>query len=1234
MAKIDWSNMVKRYADAGVIKYDSTSPKIRSELDRLGYKPTVKAPKATTPKKAKIALPTQSKLIDTLMSPNRMLPGQPIKRSVPEQAFRQLGILAEKGLSGASAGFLGPSGTLERMVSDLSGGRFKPFKPIKPENKLEKANALLAELGGSIAPIGAIYKPVKAAVDISKLAKSGTALGRAARIATPGAVSNAAYEGARSAFSGDPALEIAKNTAIGGALGGAGDLAVSGLIKGAGKLASRIPKQKQLKINTSEANAIYPETARSAIEIPSKKTLPIQDNASALDISPEEIVIPRNVPKMEQLFNSIDDIERAARDRITSRSGRVMAGLPLDDIVDYSIIGTAKLAKGGLTFVSWSANMVDEFGEGIKPHLKDIFRISKSSLDSGEIPTARMANKILGNASVKRTAATDSSNAFNSAISSKTDDELIASVSSKIDRSPKKKGSIKDFIERFRTEYIDDKRPFEETELAIRGEIPSAEDSFYKTARLYEGVPTKVNEFIKSRVKPIIEGVEESGSNYQELGNYSLMVHAKDVNDSGLVSGFTDEEINAVIKKLGSNKMESARKKLVSVSSELLDELADKGVISSESVSTLKSKWKNYMPLFRSFDDNKIEFAGGLSESLANVASPIKKLKGSKRDVIDPIESMIANIYKTFNATERNKVAIQLGKLANEDTKGLITRLAPGAEKSRKNAVFELVDGKKVYYEVEPDLYRAMVDLDRESTAMVIKFFQAPASLLRAGATLTPEFIARNPMRDIFQAFVVSESGFNPITDFPAGLFQAALGGKRVPFSNKRFPDKLYREFLSSNAGYGNIISMDRNLHKKNMENVIKQTTGTKFINLINGKTIINALREAADTTETATKLGVFRAARRSGASLEESAYRARDIMDFSRSGSSTRNINKVVAFFNANIQGKSKLIRAIKKDPIGVSARGFTAITMPTIGFYLAQKTLSNEKQKRIIDDAPDWLRNTFWLMPVPGTDLVARIPKPFDLAVVFANPVERALGYLVDKDKKSFDNFATETLNQISIPTMLTGLIPILEGATNYSLFRQAPIIPQREQGLNYPDQYDINTSETAKIVAKGVNKVVGGEGSLKNFGSPRIVENAIRGVGGGLSNYATSGIDLFINSLNLSDKPVKPEKKAFNKPVQKAFLVNSDTSSKSIGKIYDARDKLTREKGSAKLKGEPFRQERTLTRIKNATSRISKITKSIRGIQESKSLSAREKRAKMDNLIELRNRIAMETVKVLDL
>lgn len=797
------------------------------------------------------------------------------------------------------------------------------------------------------------------------------------------------------------------------------------------------------------------------------------------------------------------------------------------------------------------------------------------------------------------------------------------SFRAKIDRNPAKRRKISEVIKGLRTQFVDDLAPLETLEKNITGKLSDASESIYKQGRLFRGSPEKAHEFIQSKLAPVIKEVETSGKSYVDLGDYALAVHARDVNAKGIQSGFTDAEISDIIRKFGTPEMEAARKKLMSVNDELMESLVQSGVIDQGLVTALKEKHPNYMPLFRSFDDDKVEFGAGLSKALANVSSPIRNLKGSERDVMDPIESMIKNVFKSISASDRNSVASKLGRLADLDAEGNFVRRIGNIENtSRLNTVYAMENGKRVHYEVQPDVYKALLNLDKESSNLLIKVLQKPAGMLRAGATLTPEFSLRNPMRDVVQAYITSKSGLNPIVDVPRALFDVV--------KSKRGAETSFNDFLRQNGGFGNIVSMDRKVHQNVIRDIIAESPGKKFMNVVNGKSLMNVLRTITDVTESATKLAEYNAAIRSGASKSEAAYRARDLMDFGRSGASIREANKVVAFLNANIQGKSKLIRSIKENPVGFTTRSVTAITLPTVGVYLSQKYLANEQQKQTIDDAPDWMRENFWLVPVPMTNQIARIPKPFDLAPIFANIPERALKFIADNDPEAFDGFAKQALASYSIPTMITGLLPFVEGMANYSFFKQGPIIPQREDDLNFPDQYDINTSEVAKAVGKGVNKLTGGEGMFKNFGSPRIVDNTIRGVTGGLGTYATNAIDALAETSGIVDSKNKPARNLSELPVLKAFLASERTSNQSMGDLYDEKDRLTREKGSAKANQQDFVNAIRLKQLEQAAGKIADTTKEMRKIENDKSMDPIKKRDKLNELSRLRNELARKSQK----
>jgi hypothetical protein len=62
-----------------------------------------------------------------------------------------------------------------------------------------------------------------------------------------------------------------------------------------------------------------------------------------------------------------------ARARIVERRGRLTTGFDPSMIADEAIVGASHIAKGITKFADWSVKMVDEFGDAVRPFLKDIW---------------------------------------------------------------------------------------------------------------------------------------------------------------------------------------------------------------------------------------------------------------------------------------------------------------------------------------------------------------------------------------------------------------------------------------------------------------------------------------------------------------------------------------------------------------------------------------------------------------------------------------------------------------------------------------------------------------------------------------------------------------------------------------------------------------------------------------------------------------------------------------------
>ena len=126
------------------------------------------------------------------------------------------------------------------------------------------------------------------------------------------------------------------------------------------------------------------------------------------------------------------------------------------------------------------------------------------------------------------------------------------------------------------------------------------------------------------------------------------------------------------------------------------------------------------------------------------------------------------------------------------------------------------------------------------------------------------------------------------------------------------------------------------------------------------------------DCTHPITKscvVGEFRRAYNKTNSIKKSALDSRDItVDFSRGGVTGKEINKYVAFLNANIQGLDKTVRSFKDRPFATSMKVLAMLTLPSILLRLLQDPDD-------MDKIAQWEKDTYWVFYVNGVPI--KIPK-----------------------------------------------------------------------------------------------------------------------------------------------------------------------------------------------------------------------------------------------------------------
>lgn len=78
----------------------------------------------------------------------------------------------------------------------------------------------------------------------------------------------------------------------------------------------------------------------------------------------------------QSAVDRLNKAEEAAKQRLKERGYNLNVGIDPGTLADFAVIGATKIGKVGVKFLEWSGEMVAEFGEEIRPHLKKIFKKS------------------------------------------------------------------------------------------------------------------------------------------------------------------------------------------------------------------------------------------------------------------------------------------------------------------------------------------------------------------------------------------------------------------------------------------------------------------------------------------------------------------------------------------------------------------------------------------------------------------------------------------------------------------------------------------------------------------------------------------------------------------------------------------------------------------------------------------------------------------------------------------
>lgn len=640
--------------------------------------------------------------------------------------------------------------------------------------------------------------------------------------------------------------------------------------------------------------------------------------------------------------------------------------------------------------------------------------------------------------------------------------------------------------------------------------------------RVYR-TPTLAGQFAKDKgFEQVIKGVDD----IEAFDQYLIAKHAQNVSVNGIETGRNLAKDKLLIESLAP-KYEAAAQKVYQYSRDLLDYSVDSGLISKELADSLKIKYPQYVPLQRIFSELEQtgEYGGGKAVASLSKQTVVQGLKGSKREIESPIESLLAKTNDAFMQGEKNKTARILAAYEKLPGNPFSLRELPKGE-SASHTISFMDNGVKRTFETTKEVAEAAKALNVQQLGILGRIFTFPVRVARAGITgLNVPFILANVARDQVYATIISKNALKTSVANPSVWLKALFSAVKH--------DELYEAMVRSGGG-GTSFDISRNQVAETVGRIrASRNIGSRIKYTIRHPSeLLRAVENAIGRSEEATRLQQFAGTKQDllkqgldeGEATIGAAKAAREnTVNFARRGEWGTVLNSTFLYLNAGIQGSRTTLRALKNRPLQTSAKIATTLFMPVS--IATAWNLSDEERRAAYEDIAEYEKegNLIIVPPNPKKDKngkwnIIKIPLPQGLnklTRVVTKGIEQAHGI----DALSFGNVAQNLIGTVSpvepnlnsaASTLIPQTIrPTVEGIANYNFFQDRAQVPTSLEKLSPELQVKDNTSGTARLVGKALNI------------SPIKVQEWIKGSVGGVGEQTLNASDRVLAGLDIIPK-----------------------------------------------------------------------------------------------------------------
>lgn len=682
----------------------------------------------------------------------------------------------------------------------------------------------------------------------------------------------------------------------------------------------------------------------------------------------------------------------------------------------------------------------------------------------------------------------------------------------------------------------------------------------------------------------------------------------------------TPEKCRQIIAELEKPAYVQAAKDMYNLQTLSLAIQVDCGVLSQAYFDRVTNENKNYIPLRRLIEDEKV----------TKNADSYKKVEGSARIVWAPFDQAMDNIAKGFVKAQKNKAVAQIGQATKLLGQAHTIEAVENNKPNSRNIVNYLVNGERVYIEAYPELAEALrhVTEPKSSLGMLKIVTLANRCSRELLTTNNPEFALSAFFRDAMNFFLY-EAG-DPI-DLFKGLKHTLLR------------DSVFQEYMTSGAAQSVLTAADKDYFARNVtgsdkgsldgfKNVVGRLDKiSSFLteNLEQAvrvaayeKTKNKVMKEELDNLEAKLRKGGMTEAQIRQAIQEygmkdavmtamvEARLAARDLMDFASRGEWGDVLNSYSWFANAIIQGGYKSVRSFNpKDPANKGKVQGRLLRLAGVCILQAALSAWGEDDEEI-KGLSDVERYMYFHFSVG--DRVLRIPKGDDLAI-------RTLTFWIDmafnKRKATLERAMLPIENAVPNFLLPSLVKPIVEVLANYSLFYNSEIVPKRLQNPALPErEHDAFTSRLAKEIGEAFHW------------SPKKIDYMMNSYFGGLGRAARGGIDWAVDG--------KAPKETVG---VRRFVVPKGKTSVLVNDAYEYiteqdalyKDWQGRRKYDSGAKPDERLDKARYSRLKSDKKKLQELTKKIRENRENPRITEAQREANHLAFTKARNKLAESIV-----